>query len=1100
MSPLRRTLRLSLTGASVFLVATAATSAAQAQQPDPDWDVTLARGETREIDFVTDEGTWMSVDVSPDGEWIVFDLLAHVYRVPVGGGEAESLTQNSGVAVNYHPRYSPDGRHIAFISDRGGQNNLWVMESDGSNPHQVQRSDDTRVTMPEWTADGQYILVAQGGGIWMYHLEGGTGVELVSPDGGAASWPSVSADGRYLYYQVRTSGQTVPWSVDDVIAGTVQDALQGSNNLRRMDLETGEVTRVTSGVPSRQYRLSSGGAIAPEVSPDGRQLAFARRLPDATIEWKGHQFGPSTALWLRDLESGAERIVMDPITQDMTEGMKVVRPLPGYAWLPDGSGVVISQGGKLRRLDVRSGEVGTIPFTARVRRTISEQAYQPFRIDDGPIQVRFTRWQTASPDGSRLAFTAAGRVWVMDLPDGAPRRLTPEGASVFEYAPSWSPDGRWVAYTTVDEAGAGHVMKIQASGGAPQQVSPERGEYSHTAWSPDGAEILATRGSGATERHRTMAHNPWYDIVLFPAEGGEGERIVRVEGPTLSTRTQFVRPSFGPGGRVYYPQMGTGRADSTRLVSVSRDGSDRRVHLTLPYADEIVVSPDGRHAAFNEGDNVYLVPIPSLRGVGPVAIDKKRARLPVTPLSTEGGIFPRWRDARSVEFGSGTRYFAHDVVTGATDTVHIQLEMPRGSLARGTVAVTNARILTMEDRRVVENGSVVARDGRITCVGECDLSGVDHRVDAAGKTVIPGLIDMHSHFFREYRGILPTKAFEAAVPLAYGVTTNLDNSQWSQDIFPAMDMIESGALIGPRTFTTGDPLYRGDGPRQNELSSYQVTQDNIDRLQSWGAVSLKSYMQPRRAQRQWVTDVARDRGLMVTGEGGDLAYNLSLIMDGQTAWEHPLSYVPMYADAARFFGRSNTVYSPTFVVGGPGPWNDEWFFQESEVWKDPKLRLWMPWKQLVPHARRPYLRPRTDYSFPMLAQVLADIVAEGGHGAIGAHGQQHGIASHWEVWMAAEAMGPMGALEVATNGGAYFLGAEEDVGSIAVGKLADLVILNSNPLDDVRNTADIGMVMKGGILYDGTTLDELWPRQRPYGARPWVYDDVWRSGPRPVVR
>jgi hypothetical protein len=208
----------------------------------------------------------------------------------------------------------------------------------------------------------------------------------------------------------------------------------------------------------------------------------------------------------------------------------------------------------------------------------------------------------------------------------------------------------------------------------------------------------------------------------------------------------------------------------------------------------------------------------------------------------------------------------------------------------------------------------------------------------------------------------------------------------------------------------------------------------------------------------------------------------------------------MYSDVARFFGMAETVYSPTFVVGGPGPWNDEWFLQESPVWRNEKLRLWMPWKQLVPHTRRPYLRPRTDYSFPMLAQVLADIMAEGGHGAIGAHGQQHGIASHWEVWMAAEAMGPMGALELASKEGAYFLGADRDVGSLAVGKLADLIILNSNPLDDIRNTTDIRSVMKGGVLYDGLTLDELWPRQRPYGARPWVYEEVWRSGPRPVNR
>jgi len=1072
-----------------------------AQDEENEWDVTLARGDTRDIDFETNEGTWMSLDISPDGQWLVFDLLAHVYRLPIAGGEAEALTQESGVALNYHPKFSPDGARIAFISDRAGQNNLWVMDSDGSNPRQVQNSLETRATMPEWTADGEYILVSQNGGIWMYHHDGGEGVEVVSSSGGSTSWPSVSTDGQFVYYQIQTPGTPVPWIVDHLDAGLVQDALQGGNNLSRMNLRTGEVSRVTSGAASRQYRLSSGGALAGEISPDGNYIAFGRRLPDATIEWKGHEFGPSTALWVRNLRDGSERIVMDPISQDMSEGMKTIRPLPGYAWLPDGSGILISQGGQIRQLDLQTGQVSTIPFTARVQRTISEQAYKAFRISDEPMPVTYTRWQTGSPDGSSIAFTVAGRVWVMDLPTGEPRRLTADSDPHFEYAPSWSPDGLWIAYTTVDEAGAGHVMKISAGGGEPQQVSAEYGEYSHTRWNLEGTEILATLGSGASARHRTMAHNPWYDIVIFPADGGAGERIVRIEGPTLSTRSQFARPSFGPNERIYYPKMGLNRSDSTLLISVARDGTDARKHMILPFADEIVISPDGRHAVFNEGDNVYLVPTPSIAAAsGAIRINKKQAPLPVRQLSTAGGIFPNWRDSGTVEFGSGSNYFTHNVATETTDTFDIEMEIPRDVLPEGTIAITEARIITLENEEVIERGSLVATNGRITCVGTCNTSSADHVIDATGKTIIPGFVDMHSHFFREHRGIIPKKAFETAVPLAYGVTTNLDNSQWSQDIFPAIQMIEAGTLIGPRTFTTGDPLYRGDAARQNDLTSYEVAEENIDRLQSWGAVSLKQYMQPRRNQRQWVSDIARDRGLMVTSEGGDLAYNLSMIMDGQTAWEHPISYVPMYSDATRFFGRANTVYSPTFVVGGPGPWNDEWFFQESEVWRNEKLRLWMPWKQLVPHARRPFLRPKTDYSFPMLAQVLADIISEGGHGAIGAHGQQHGLASHWEVWIASEALGPMGALELASNDGAYFLGAEDDIGSLAVGKLADLMILNSNPLDDIRNTTDIQSVMKGGVLYDGMTLDELWPQQLPYGARPWVYEDVWRAGPRPVNR
>src|SRR5437867_3558170 len=123
------------------------------------WDVTQARGRTREIDFTTSEGTWMSVDISPDGRWIVFDLLANIYRVPVEGGEAQCLTCDSGVALNFHPRISPDGQALAFVSDRKSQNNLWVMNADGANPRQIVNDRELRVFEPTWTRDGQYIVV-----------------------------------------------------------------------------------------------------------------------------------------------------------------------------------------------------------------------------------------------------------------------------------------------------------------------------------------------------------------------------------------------------------------------------------------------------------------------------------------------------------------------------------------------------------------------------------------------------------------------------------------------------------------------------------------------------------------------------------------------------------------------------------------------------------------------------------------------------------------------------------------------------------------------------------------------------------------------------
>ncbi|MFI5311856.1 MAG: amidohydrolase family protein [Gemmatimonadales bacterium] len=1106
---------------ALFLVALSlagppiATLAAQGEDGRPGaWDVTLARGKTREIDFTTNEGTWMSLDVSFDGRWIVFDLLGHVYRVASSGGSAESLTQNSGVAVNFQPRVSPDGRLIAFISDRRGQNNLWVMNIDGSNPHAVFTDLNVRAAEPAWTADGQYIVVHRsatggeggggGGGLWMYHKDGGAGVQVLGAEARAES-PSLSLDGKYLYYQI-----------SDVagIASGRNDVTQGSRQLRRLTLATGKVTEITNGLSVQQYQGSSGGAVAPEISPDGRLLAFGRRIPDGTIVFKGHEFGPRTALWLRDLESGAERVLMDPIEVDMAEGIKISRVLPGYAWARDGKSIVITQGGKIRRVTVETGKVETIPFTARVHRTISEQAFAARSVRDDTLDVQFLRWPARSPDGRRLAFEAAGKIWIADMPNGTPHRLTAASFKPMELSPAWSPDGQWIAFTSFDDEKLGQLWKIRAGGGEIVQLTKKEGEYLHPSWSPDGREIVVTRGSGGFLRQHSVSNNVWYELRRVSASGASESLVTYVNRPfaagrPLMPRRPIVQAFFGPEGRIYYPETegpaaggrgaGGGGGGQTELASIAPDGHDRRVHLTFPYADEAAVSPDGKWVVYQEGDNAFLVPLP-LAGTGetPPRIEHRRgSRLPVRQLSLEGGLFTHWRDSVTAEFGSGNRHFSYDVRTGKTDTVTVHLKIPK-RVPSGAVALTNARILTMENRQVIARGTIVVRGARIACVGTtCDTRGAQV-IDASGKTIIPGFVDLHAHHHRDHEGVLPQRNWESAIYLAYGVTTTLDPSMWSQNVFPTAQMVEAGVVVGPRQYSTGDPLYSGDAARQNELASLAAAEQNVKRLQSWGAVTMKQYSQPRRDQRQWVSEAARKYGLRVTAEGGDIEFNLSMIMDGQTGWEHPMGIVPTYGDVAKFFGNAHAFYSPTFLVGGASSWNEEYWYQESDVFKDPKLQSWTPWQMLIPQTRRRMLRPVTDYSFPLIAQSLADIKAEGGFGSIGSHGQQHGLGSHWEVWMAASAMGPMGALEVGTLDGARNIGIDKDAGSLAVGKLGDLMVLNGNPLDNIKETRNIKYVMKGGVLYDAGSLDEVWPAKTPFGAHWWVNPDALKADKKPT--
>lgn len=1085
--------------------------AALAAQGDPAagatqaWDVTLARGKTRDIDFTTTEGTNMSVDISADGRWIVFDLLGHVYRVAASGGTAEALTQSSGVAVNYQPRISPDGKQVAFISDRRGQNNLWVMNIDGSNPRQVYQDLAVQAAEPMWTADGNYIIVRRsggggegggGGGLYMYHKNGGTGVPIVTE--GRPEFPSTSSDGKYLYYQVAVS--------QGIVSGK-NDVTQGSRQLRRLELSSGHVLMITDGVSEQQYQGSSGGAVAPMVSPDGKWLAFGRRIPNGTISYKGNEFGPRTALWLRNLEDGTERVVMDPIETDMSEGIKISRVLPGYAWTKDGASIVITQGGKIRKLNVASGAIETIAFSAKVHRTISEQAFAPRTIRDDSLKVSFLRWASRSPDGRHATFEAAGKLWIVDLPGGTPRRLTPESFTPVELSPAWSADGRWIAFTSFDDEKLGHVWKIPAAGGQMTQLTKVAGEYLQPAWAPDGRELVVTRGTGGFLRQHSVSNNAWYELRRIGANGEFEQRVTDVNRPYVASRPgmprrPIVQAWYGPDGRIFYPEThgnlpargdNAAEQNETDFVSVNRDGSDRRKYVTFPFADEVAVSPTGEWVLYQEGDNAFLTPLP-MAGTGDAApriTHTRTSRFPVKAVSTEGGLFTHWRDSVTAEFASGNRLIAVNARTGRADTVTLGLTIPK-RVPNGTVAFTNARILTMENRQVIPRGTVVVKGSRIACVGTCSTAGATV-IDAAGKTIMPGLVDLHAHHHRDHEGVLPKKNWESAVYMAYGVTTTLDNSMWSQNVFPTAQMVEAGLVIGPRTYSTGDPLYNGDAARQNDLTSLAVTEQNVKRLQSWGAVTMKQYSQPRRDQRQWVSDAAHRFGLRVTAEGGDIEYNLSMIMDGQTGWEHPIGNVPLYGDVTKFFGMANAFYSPTFLVGGASSWNEEYWYAESDVFKDPKLQSWLPWQMLIPSTRRRMLRPATDYSFQLIARSLADIVDAGGYGAIGSHGQQHGLGSHWEVWMAATGMGPMRALEVGTLHGAKYIGIDGETGSIKAGKLADLLVLNSNPLDNIRNTRDIKFVMKGGVAYDANTLDEVWPAKTPYGAHWWVNADALKA-------
>jgi imidazolonepropionase-like amidohydrolase/Tol biopolymer transport system component len=1020
--------------------------------------VTVAHVPSDTVDISTSEGTWITLDVSPDGREIVFDLLGDIFKMPFSGGEATLLS--GGLAYEVQPRFSPDGKKILFTSDRGGGDNIWMMNADGNDRVQITKEDFRLLANPAWHPSGEYFVAKKhftsersmgAGEMWMYRVpDGGEGVQLTKRknDQQDANEPVFSPDGNYLYWaEDMSGGDYFEYNKDP--NGTIYV-------IRRLDLHTNETSDI--------IRIN-GGACRPQISPDGKTLAFVRRVRGKSV------------LSLYNLENNQVRHLWDGLSEDQQETWALFGVYPGFSWTPDGMGIVIWAQGKIWRVDVATGAPSEIPFHAMSRQTVAQALRFPVTVGEPTFPVKVIRWPQMTPSGKEVVFQALGYLYKKALPDGVPARITKQ-SDHFEFAPALAPSGREIVFTTWNDTTGGSIRIVGIDGTKERELVSRPGHYVSAQFSPDGTWVVYQRGGGDGYRGRLWQNDP--GIYVIDAAGKTAPRFISRDGAS---------PRFSRDGQRIY--LTTFEGEGGRLISVDLLGSDTRVHATSERAVEFLLSPDEKWLAFEELWQTYVAPFPLASTAIKVAPEMKN--LPVRKLSTDGGTYLSWSaDSKNVYWSLGPELFYNAPASlYPKDTADI----PKATVVKlgwdevadvpGTdLYFVGATILPMNDLSVIKNGVVHIKGNLIAEVGTREQVAIPpgaKTIDVSGRTLMPGLIDIHAHPGSSNQSTYAQQVWGFLANLAFGVTTMHDPSNNSEMIFAPAELQQQGVVLAPRIFSTGTILYGAEGNFKTVINKYEDAVSAIKRTIAWGAISVKSYNQPRREQRQMVIKAARELNTMVVPEGGStLNTMMTMLLDGHTTLEHPVPVAPVYDPELSLLSRFGTGYTPTLIVGYGGLWGENYWYQHTEVWKNERLARFTPRWALDPRSIRRTMAPDSEYHFFALAKTAADILHRGGNVELGAHGQRQGLGVHWELWMLQQGgMTNHEALRCATWMGARSIGLDHRLGSIRPGLLADLIVIDGDPTIDIRRSENVLYTMINGRLYDAMTLNQIEPEMRP---------------------